>query len=723
MDISLIDVIRIAPQVFFLGSASHLIARFALKRTEPGDLALSSLVVFLCLVVMITALLGWVGALDYARHMVFSAMVFLVALIALRRRAAVGSWPLRPCREPREGPTILWFVVPVAVALTATGLAVSLHTAPYDFRDPLTYHLFFPARWIQEGRLFIVPAVFGDLNPAYAPLNAELTYAFWSLATQSDALSRAGSFPFMILGVLAAYALCRSRGFSHTAAALPVVFAILTPNTFNLGMTSMVDVPMSAALLAALYYLDRYRREGVLSNGILFAACFGLAAGTKFVALTFGLLLVVPFAVFWLRKLIRKPTAAIGHALACLVVVLGCGGFWYIRNWIATGNPLFPLDLAPLFAGAYSREAMLVYGNYNVTSFQQIAIVWMGAYGSVVGAGGALLCLFATLLTILRRRLRGFDIYLYLIPWMFCIAHFALIPFNSVSRLLIAAVMPSYLILAHFADSESRSLRWFAGTITTAMLILTATGLGGTILCGKIELPARGLVVKQYWLWTALALAASFGLYLLARVMRLAPMRRIVAVLVPVFLMMFFALPRTPNGQAALVVASRHLRTDWYSRRSLQFVRQIPIPSTIAYAGNNAPYALLGRQWQNRVLYVNVNGALDHVFHDFFAECRTRGRCPPADATMKPTIIWRRPDLRTWLANLERAGADHLFVAVMGQAERRTIPHDSEGYPIERRWADSMPEIFKPVPVGKGAKAYRIDTAALAGWNRADNKH
>jgi len=721
MDISSIDVVRIAAQVLFLGSASRLIARFALKRTEPADLALSSLVVFLCLAVMITALLGWAGALDYAKQIVSSAMVLLVALIALRRRAAVGSWCLRPCREPREGPTILWFFVPAVVALTATGLAVSLQTVPCEY-DSLTYHLFFPARWIQEARLFIVPTVFGDLAPAYAPSNAELTYAFWSLVTQSDALARAGSFPFMILGALAAYALCRSRGFSETAAALPAVFAILTPFAFNLGMGSMVDVPMSAALLAALYYLDRYRRKDVLSNGVLFAASFGLAIGTKFVALTFGLLLLVPFAVFLLRKMIREPTAAIGHALVYLVVVLACGGFWYIRNWIATGNPLFPLDLSPLFAGAYTREAMLAYGAFRVGSLQQIAIVWMRAYGSVVGAGVALLCFFGTLLLTLRRRLRGFDIYLYLIPWMYCIAHFTLIPFNNQYRFLIAAVMPSYLILAHFADSNSESLRWSAGAAATAMLILTATGLGGTIPWGEMELPARGLVVKQYWPWSAVALAACFGLYLLARAIGLGPMRRIVVVFVPVFLILFFALPKTRNGELVGVVAARSLWTDWYSTLALQFVRQIPAPSTIAYAGNNAPYNLLGRQWENRVLYVNVNGPLDHVLHDFFAECRTRGRCPPSDATIKPTFIWRQPDLLQWLANLERAGADFLFVTFMGRAERRTIPHDSEGYPIERQWADSMPEIFKPVPVGRGGKAYRIDTAALAGSGRADER-
>ena len=42
--------------------------------------------------------------------------------------------------------------------------------------DSLVCHLHFPAVWMYDERISIVPTVFGDVAAAYAPSNAELVY-------------------------------------------------------------------------------------------------------------------------------------------------------------------------------------------------------------------------------------------------------------------------------------------------------------------------------------------------------------------------------------------------------------------------------------------------------------------------------------------------------------------------------------------------------------------
>ena len=75
--------------------------------------------------------------------------------------------------------------------------------------DALSYHLHTPATWIADRRLEIVPAVFGDPSPAYAPSNIELWFAFLMAPLCSDYLAGSGQIAFAALGVLAVVAAVR----------------------------------------------------------------------------------------------------------------------------------------------------------------------------------------------------------------------------------------------------------------------------------------------------------------------------------------------------------------------------------------------------------------------------------------------------------------------------------------------------------------------------------
>src|SRR5262249_23716954 len=56
-----------------------------------------------------------------------------------------------------------------------------------------------------------------------------------------------------------------------------------------------------------------------------------------------------------------------------------------------------------------------------------------------------------------------------------------------------------------------------------------------------------------------------------------------------------------------------------------------------------------------------------------------------------------QPDFEAWIDNLEAEGIQLLVVTRLDPAEGLHNIADSEGFPIERRWADSHPERFEPL--------------------------
>jgi hypothetical protein len=81
--------------------------------------------------------------------------------------------------------------------------------------------------------------------------------------------------------------------------------------------------------------------------------------------------------------------------------------------------------------------------------------------------------------------------------------------------------------------------------------------------------------------------------------------------------------------------------------------------------------------------------------HDYHRAARNQG--PPNWPNPRPGWDRLHPDYQAWLANLR---AEHIQILVVTRANRDEGPHnvaDRQGFPIERRWAESHPETFEPL--------------------------
>ncbi len=266
--------------------------------------------------------------------------------------AAAACWNRGPraeaaTSEPPSPPVAAhgWWL-----ALAVTGLLVAqwaaftsngLDSGISNF-DSVWYHLPFSADMFQSG------STIGFYRPEtvfinwFYPQNSELVHAVGMTLTDRDFFSVFLNLAWVGLALLAAWCIGRPYGRPHlTLIAAAVLLSTHTLVAREPG-TAKNDIVAIALILSAIAIVinrgaDSSDTRGRLGPGWAMAAAglaVGLAVGTKVTALAPAAMMT--FAVLF--------SAHAGTRLRSAAVWFGSGlvggGFWYLRNLIATGNPI-----------------------------------------------------------------------------------------------------------------------------------------------------------------------------------------------------------------------------------------------------------------------------------------------------------------------------------------------------------------------------------------------
>jgi hypothetical protein len=177
------------------------------------------------------------------------------------------------------------------------------------------------------------------------PANNELV-GLWLVAPFSgDFFISPVNFPSVLLMAAATLEFARLLGLSQTFRHLAALAVVSTNPMLRQLVCAENDITVAAMFVAVLCYAVRFARDGRQADLLLGAASLGLLAGVKFYALGYA-------AVAWtsavlLTRLIRGRRCAIRLALIWIIGAVTLSGYWYLRNTLITGSPVYPVGTSP----------------------------------------------------------------------------------------------------------------------------------------------------------------------------------------------------------------------------------------------------------------------------------------------------------------------------------------------------------------------------------------
>lgn len=249
-----------------------------------------------------------------------------VGAAALQAPAALGAWRTAHGTGGRAPLSWLDKGALTVLALVAIPALVAPLAPPAAF-DELMYHLPYARTVAQTGTL----GIHDWLRYPWFPYNFNLLYAA-GLLVSDDVLPHLVNGLAGGLGVWMVYRL----GLQHVNRVVACGGAAIW---LGLGdySNALIDMGVALFVLAGCVALWWWREAGRprAARWLCVAAfCFGVAAGSKYQALTF--LPLMGLFVLWHE---RRPKVL---ALALLCLLLPCI-YWYARNAITTGDPFNPI--------------------------------------------------------------------------------------------------------------------------------------------------------------------------------------------------------------------------------------------------------------------------------------------------------------------------------------------------------------------------------------------
>ena len=301
---------------------------------------LSGYVVVIHTAVLVAGLLGWLT---------------IGGLAAVVAASAAGAWWLARSRtdDPTSAARLSTFTpamlfTPLLAAITAVAWIWPhlVDATRLWIWDDYTYHMVYPALWLRERAIAAVTPAHAFTMQAWYPMSAGVV-ATWFMAPFSG--SRGDSLAWVSLtgpvyaGIVISGAaeLAGRLGSRPLAWAIPVV---LFASSQRIGVMassfSDADLALAAGLFGALVFaipqnVDESGRV-IAIDAWYAAALTGLAVGVKASAAPAAIIVLLVMVVRARRRAAARITAI--FAVSWIVMA----GYWYVRNVVHTGNPVYP---------------------------------------------------------------------------------------------------------------------------------------------------------------------------------------------------------------------------------------------------------------------------------------------------------------------------------------------------------------------------------------------
>jgi hypothetical protein len=254
--------------------------------------------------------------------------------------------------------------------------------------DALWYHLPIAGYIMQSGAIQEIPNnSFIEQFINIFPKNIELFFIWNIIFLKNDIVTDLSQLLFTIAGVLSIYSIAVKLNIKERAAIYSSLLFFFTPIVILQSTTNYVDVAVSVLFLAAVNFLmsdmpckDWFEPRPY--EGDAGETCFqkrnittvmaGLTAGILLGSKGSGPLFIALLSVVVIIRefpgrsacesgLLRWKKIAVKtfqlYFFFFFIPVLFMGGYWYIKNWIMYGNPVYPMEISIfnniIFKGLY----------------------------------------------------------------------------------------------------------------------------------------------------------------------------------------------------------------------------------------------------------------------------------------------------------------------------------------------------------------------------------
>ena len=321
------------------------------SRIWPDDLlaaAAAGLVVAPSLVVVILELLGSASLLTSTTMLVASVIVWIIGYASMRgaRLKPSAEQVLPQLIRIIRSPSRVGVAAPAAalVLLLVAAFAFALYQPRPEF-DALAGHLPVAVQWLQARSTWLMPYVSPVSFTTSYPANSELMALWLMLPVQRDFLAQLASLPGVALALAGTALTARELG-ARAPAALAAAILIPTMPRYlgQLVGTNMQDMLAMGAIAATAGFLALHRRSSGRGAMVIAGLAAGLAVGTRYAAL----LMIAPLVVLAAVDCLRHPQMR-RRGLGKLALFAGSatvtGAYWYLRNLVLTGDPVYPQTL------------------------------------------------------------------------------------------------------------------------------------------------------------------------------------------------------------------------------------------------------------------------------------------------------------------------------------------------------------------------------------------
>ena len=461
----------------------------------------------------------------------------------------------------------------------------------------------------------------------------------------------------------------------------------VTPNYFKQMNIAYVDIMVCAWFMLALNFLLDLEENFSLKNTVLFSLSCGLLAGTKTIALNFSFILVL----FFLYILFRKRSGIKGlYAFAIFIILAAImGGFAYIRNFLETGNPLYPFTFQAL--GKVIFPGVLDKANFTAFSKAQDYSISNILFHEGMGVG-PILFIIPGLVVFIYSFFKRKSIPLSDSMLVSCFVFFFIIYRYVFSLPNVRYIYPMFAIgyvLAFMAlsriDFPLKISRW---------LVLVCVIAALPEMARKSELAAS----------MGLTFTLFFVLLFIYKSLKKNILKLVMALSVIFLIVLGLGSSYYNKNEFKSYIKMTKLSGFWPdAAKAWDWLNENTVGNNVAYVGRPVPFPLYGTNFKNNVYYVSVNKT-DPVKLHYFSNGHYKWQEDflSVHKSFEEKGNYRADaDYAVWLTNLKRRGSDYLFVYSLHQT-KETL------FPLEDNWAKGHPDKFQPAFSNDTIHIYKV---------------